>query len=63
MSFFYAYKQKESILPEELKLKNSDVIFNNLMTRYQEKLSKSVFLEDLKSTLAKIYPLETCAFL
>ena len=52
MSFLYSYKQKESILPEELKLKNFDVIFNNLMTRYQVKLSMSVFLEDLKSTLA-----------
>lgn len=52
MSFLFAYKQKESTLPEELRLKNSDVIFNNLMARYQEKLSKSVFLEELKSTLA-----------
>jgi hypothetical protein len=52
MNFLFTYKQKESILPEELKLKNSDAIFSNLMTSYQEKLSKSVFLEDLKGTLA-----------
>lgn len=63
MSFLFAYKHKESSLPEELKLKNSEVIFNNLMARYQEKLSKSVFLEELKSTLAELYPSETCAYL
>jgi hypothetical protein len=63
MSFLFAYKQKESTLPEELRLKNSDVIFNNLMARYLEKLSKSVFLEELKSTLAVLYPSETCTFL
>jgi len=52
MSFLFTYKQKESTLPEDLRLKNSDFIFNNLMARYQERLSKSVFLEELKSTLA-----------
>jgi len=51
MSFLFAYKQKESVLPEELKLNNADAIFANLMRSYQEKLSKSVFIEELKNTL------------
>ena len=52
MAFLFAYRQKESILPEELRLKNPDVIFSNVLAHYHERLSKSAFLDDLKSTLS-----------
>jgi len=39
MSFFYSYKQKEGSLPEDLKIKNANKLFETLLSKYKERLS------------------------
>ena len=63
MSLFYAYKQKEAGLPEELKLSNAESFFGRLNQIYEAKLQQSTMLDDLKDVLSQIYPSEPCSYL
>ena len=51
MSLYYAYKSKESNLPDDLKLKNADSFFGALTKQYEARVEKSALLEDIKGVL------------